>query len=144
MRNNLYYVLLVVPLQTALALGLALVVNQQVLKGKGFFRTAFYFPSVTSSVAISTSSCSSSRAAARSTRCWSSSASTARTWFTDSHGLTWTVLDGTGLVDLSHPPHALTGSGMLGLSWWDWLAGPSVAMCAIIMLASGPPPAPSC
>ena len=52
-RNNLYYVLLVVPLQTVLALGLALVVNQRLLKGKSFFRTAFYFPSVTSSVAIS-------------------------------------------------------------------------------------------
>ena len=52
-RNNFYYVLLVVPLQTVLALGLALVVNQRLLKGKSFFRTAFYFPSVTSSVAIS-------------------------------------------------------------------------------------------
>ena len=49
-RNNLYYVLLVVPVQTVLAL--ALVVNRM-LRGKGFFRTAFYFPSVTSSVAIS-------------------------------------------------------------------------------------------
>ena len=52
LRNNVYYVLLVVPLQTVLALALALVVNQK-LKGSGFFRTAFYFPSVTSSVAIS-------------------------------------------------------------------------------------------
>jgi multiple sugar transport system permease protein len=24
--------------------------------------------------------------------------------------------------------------GMLGLSWWDWTAGPSMAMCAIIAL----------
>ena len=52
--NTFYYVLLVVPLQTAVALGLALVVNNKLLKGKGFFRTAFYFPSVTSSIAIST------------------------------------------------------------------------------------------
>src|SRR5262245_42620991 len=52
-RNNLYYVALVVPIQTALALLLALVVNQRLLKAKGFFRTAFFFPSVTSSVAIS-------------------------------------------------------------------------------------------
>src|SRR5882757_8516760 len=52
-RNILYYVLLVVPLQTALALGMALAVNRRRLKGKSFFRTAFYFPSVTSSVAIS-------------------------------------------------------------------------------------------
>ena len=52
-RNNIYFVLFVVPLQTVLALGLALVVNGRRLKGKGFFRTAYYFPSVTSSVAIS-------------------------------------------------------------------------------------------
>ena len=44
--------LLVVPLQTALALFLAVLVNRQALRGRGFFRTAFYFPSVTSSVAI--------------------------------------------------------------------------------------------
>ena len=53
LRNNAYYVLFVVPLQTALALGLALLVNGRRLKGKGFFRTAYYFPAVTSSVAIS-------------------------------------------------------------------------------------------
>ncbi len=51
-RNNVYYVLLVVPLQTALALFLAVQVNRRLLKAKGFFRTAFYFPSVTSSIAI--------------------------------------------------------------------------------------------
>ena len=44
--------LLVVPLQTALSLFLAVLVNQRILRGRGFFRTAFYFPSVTSSVAI--------------------------------------------------------------------------------------------
>ena len=52
LRNNFYYVLLVVPLQTALALFLALLVHTRMLRGRGFFRTAFYFPSVTSSVAI--------------------------------------------------------------------------------------------
>ena len=51
-RNNFYYVLLVVPIQTVLALGLALLLNQRRLKGLSFFRTAYYFPSVTSSVAI--------------------------------------------------------------------------------------------
>ncbi len=48
LRNNLLYVLLVVPLQTAVALLLAVLVNRRVLRGRGFFRTAFYFPSVTS------------------------------------------------------------------------------------------------
>ena len=52
-RNNVYYVLMVVPIQTAVALFLAIVLNQQLLRGKSFFRTAFFFPSITSSVAIS-------------------------------------------------------------------------------------------
>ncbi len=52
MRNNTWYVLLVVPLQTALSLFLAVLVNGAILRGRGFFRTAFYFPSVTASVAI--------------------------------------------------------------------------------------------
>ncbi|HVW90849.1 MAG TPA: sugar ABC transporter permease, partial [Gaiellaceae bacterium] len=51
LRNNFYYVLLVVPIQTAVSLFLAVLVNKR-LKFVGFFRTAFYFPSVTSSVAI--------------------------------------------------------------------------------------------
>ncbi len=42
-RNTFYYVLFVVPLQTSLALLLAVVLNQRRLKGRGFFRTALYF-----------------------------------------------------------------------------------------------------
>ncbi|HEV7624576.1 MAG TPA: sugar ABC transporter permease, partial [Amnibacterium sp.] len=52
LRNNLWFVIVVVPTQTAIALLLAVLVNTRILKGRGFFRTAFYFPSVTSSVAI--------------------------------------------------------------------------------------------
>ncbi len=54
LRNTFWYVIGVVPIQTALALMLAVLVNQKWLKGRTFFRTAFYFPSVTSSIAIST------------------------------------------------------------------------------------------
>ena len=32
-------------------------------------------------------------------------------------------------------PGALAAHGFLGVSWWDWLAGPSVAMIVIITLA---------
>ena len=53
-RNNFYYVVTVVPIQTGLSLWLAILVNDKFLKGKGLFRTAFYFPSVTSSIAITT------------------------------------------------------------------------------------------
>src|ERR1700745_1653637 len=46
LRNNLYYVIIVVPVQTALALGLALIVSRKRLAGRGFSRTAHSFPSV--------------------------------------------------------------------------------------------------
>ena len=49
--NSLEYAIIVVPIQTALAFTLALIVNQNI-HGKKFFRTVFYFPSVTSSIAI--------------------------------------------------------------------------------------------
>jgi ABC-type sugar transport system permease subunit len=78
LRNNFYFVLAVVPAQTALALFLAVVLNQQLLKAKSFFRTAFYFPSVTSSSPSASSSCSCSPAAGPSTACCPSSASTDR------------------------------------------------------------------
>lgn len=50
--NVLWYVVLVVPIQTALALALATLLNAKV-RGTQFFRTVFYAPSVTSSVVIS-------------------------------------------------------------------------------------------
>jgi multiple sugar transport system permease protein len=50
--NTFEYALVVVPIQTAIAFILALTVNQNI-RGRAFFRTTFYFPSVTSSVAIS-------------------------------------------------------------------------------------------
>jgi len=50
--NVLWYVVIVVPLQTSLALALASLINVKV-RGSQWFRTAFYAPSVTSSVVIS-------------------------------------------------------------------------------------------
>jgi multiple sugar transport system permease protein len=52
LRNILFYTAGVVILQTILALVLALLLNQKV-RGRSIFRTAFYLPSLTSSVAIS-------------------------------------------------------------------------------------------
>jgi multiple sugar transport system permease protein len=133
-RNVLYYVLLVVPLQTALALGLALVVNQRRLKGRTFFRTAFYFPSVTSSVAISIVFLFMFTSGGAINQVLSVFGIHGPAWFNDSNGLLHLILGGLGVVDPDNPPAALAGHGLLGLSWWDWLAGPSVAMCAIIGL----------
>ena len=47
------YTVVVVPLELALGLSLALLINQQI-RGRNFFRSAFYFPSIASSVAITT------------------------------------------------------------------------------------------
>jgi multiple sugar transport system permease protein len=52
LRNCVIYTVGVVTLQTILALFLALLLNQKV-RGRGFFRTMFYLPAMTSSVAIS-------------------------------------------------------------------------------------------
>lgn len=52
-RNSTMYAAIVVPLQTALGLMLALLVNGKI-KGAKFFRSAFYFPSIASSAAITT------------------------------------------------------------------------------------------
>ncbi|MBX5450024.1 carbohydrate ABC transporter permease [Thermogemmatispora sp.] len=52
LRNCVEYTIGVVTLQTILALFLALLLNQRV-RGRSFFRTIFYLPAMTSSVAIS-------------------------------------------------------------------------------------------
>lgn len=51
-KNTIVYTLGVVPIQTFLALVLAFIMNQK-LKGRAFFRLAFYIPAVTSSVVTS-------------------------------------------------------------------------------------------
>jgi multiple sugar transport system permease protein len=50
-RNTLFFTVFVVPLQMALGLSLAVVVNQAI-RFRTFFRAAFYFPSLASSAAI--------------------------------------------------------------------------------------------
>lgn len=130
-RNNIYYVGIVVPAQTVLALGLALVVNNRMLKGKGFFRSAFYFPSVTSSVAISVVFLFLFANSGAVNRLLGLFGIDGPQWFADSRGVLHLLLGAVGVDD---PPAALTGGGPFGLSWWDWLSGPSVAMVSIITL----------
>ena len=132
LKNNAWYVVLVVPIQTAVSLGLAVLVNRAILRGRGFFRTAFYFPSVTSSVAI--------------TVLWlflfstSGAVNKLLSWF-GIHGPNW-FNDPTGIIHdllaafgVTQGPAALTQNTALGVSWWDWLGGPSVAMTAYIIMA---------
>jgi multiple sugar transport system permease protein len=135
LRNNLYYVLGVVPAQTALAFFLAVVVNQRYLRGRTFFRTAFYFPSVTSSIAVAfififlfspTGLVNAVLSALL-------PGVVQTVWLDDADGLIHLLL---GLVGVHSGPAALTGHGFMGLSFWDWLSGPSVALSAVMILAT--------
>ncbi|MCW2792672.1 MAG: carbohydrate transporter rane protein 1, family [Nocardioides sp.] len=132
LRNNAYYVALVVPLQTALALALAVLVNARMLRGQGLFRTAFYFPSVTSSVAITVLwlFLFSTTGAVNEALGWVGLHGP--NWFNDPRGLLQLLLSALGVSDA---PGALAAHGFLGITWWDWLSGPSVAMFAFILMA---------
>ncbi len=135
LRNNFYYVILVVPIQTVLALFLASVLNGRRLKGKGFFRTAFYFPSVTSTIAIMTVFLFLFTTTGVVNQMLSWLGLHGPNWFQDPRGVLRLILSGLHLVDTSNPPGWLVNNHFLGMSWYDWLAGPSVAMCALIVLA---------
>lgn len=52
--NSFYYALLHVPLASLFSLILALILNKVGKKASGFFRTAFYLPSITPAVAVGT------------------------------------------------------------------------------------------
>jgi multiple sugar transport system permease protein len=132
LRNNAWYVLLVVPIQTVVALFLAVMVNRQVLKGRGFFRTAFYFPSVTSSVAITVLwlFLFSQSGAINNVLSWVGI--NGPNWFNEPSGI---IQDGLAGLGVKSGPAFLTGNSFLGVSWWDWIGGPSVAMTALIFMA---------
>jgi len=129
--NTFYYVLLVVPLQTATSLLLALIVNEKLLRGKSFFRTAFYFPSVTSSIAISTVFLFLFSNTGAVNGFLKLLGIDGPEWFSDSRGLLHMFF---GLFGAGDNPGWGQGE-IFGRSLWDWLSGPSVAMVVIIVLA---------
>jgi multiple sugar transport system permease protein len=132
LRNNAWYVVLVVPLQTALSLFLAVLVNRAILRGRGFFRTAFYFPSVTSSVAITVLWLFLFSATGVVNKVLAAVGIAGPNWFNDPTGVVHNLL---GAVGITSGPAALTDADLLGVSLWDWLAGPSVAMSAFVLMA---------
>ena len=132
LRNNAWYVLLVVPLQTALSLFLALLVNRAILRGRGFFRTAFYFPSVTSTVAITVLWLFLFSASGVVNTVLARIGIAGPNWFNDPSGVVHNLL---AVIGVTSGPGLLTDGGVLGVSWWDWIAGPSVAMSAFILMA---------
>ncbi|HEU5363493.1 MAG TPA: sugar ABC transporter permease [Gaiellaceae bacterium] len=131
LRNNFYYVILVVPVQTAVALLLAVFVNRRV-KFVGFFRTAFYFPSVTSSVAITILFLFLFSPSGVINKLLSYLGATGPSWMYDPRGLFHVIL---GQFGVTNPPSSLANGLFLGVSYWDWVSGPSIAMCVFILMA---------
>ncbi|GAA2366489.1 sugar ABC transporter permease [Dactylosporangium salmoneum] len=134
LRNNLYYVLGVVPAQTFLALVLAVAVNTKLLRGRTFFRTAFYFPSVTSSIAVAFIFVFlfSPSGVVNTVLSAVVPGKVGLVWLDDPDGLIHLLLRVFGV---DSPPGPLRHE-FLDLSWWEWLSGPSVALTAIMILAT--------
>lgn len=128
LRNNLYYVLGVVPIQTLLAFVLAVILNQKFLKGKGFFRTAYYFPSITSTIAISLIFLFLFQTQGMINKILPFKD---LNWTNNANGLIHNLL---GVFGIDRAPGWLADTELIGLSLWEWLAGPSVALSAIMML----------
>ncbi len=128
-RNNFWYVVGVVPAQTIIAFVLAVILNQRLLRGKGFFRTAYYFPSITSSVAITLifMFLFQTRGLINSVLPFENI-----NWFDNSNGLIHNLL---GVFGVDQAPGWLKGE-VFSLELWEWIAGPSVAMTAIMVLVT--------
>ncbi len=107
-----------------------MLVNRRV-KGVGFFRTAFYFPSVTSSVAITVLFLFLFSPAGAINKLLSFFGATGPAWFYDPRGLFHVILGQFGVQQST----SLANQFFLGVSYWDWLAGPSIAMCVFIIMA---------
>ncbi|CAN5447495.1 sugar ABC transporter permease [soil metagenome] len=117
-RNTSWYALGVVPLQTMSGLVLAVLANRKI-RGKTFFRTAFYFPSISSSVVISI----------------------IFIWMFSARGVVNHALEAIGIptprpVWLANPNGVI--DLLLGKFGIDnvnvWLQGPSMAMVTIMVL----------
>lgn len=117
LRTTVWYVLGVVPLQTATGLLLALAANQRI-RGRTFFRSAYYFPSISSSVVVAL----------------------LFTWILQGGGLAdWlvTALGGTPPRPawLANPNGVFQMLlGPTGARLPDWAAGPSLAMLSVMLL----------
>ena len=135
LKNTTYFALGVVPVQTALALFLAVVVNQRRLRFKSFFRTAYYLPAITSSIAISLlflflyqkNGLINQVLQTITFGVWQPIA-----WMSESTGLFHIILGWFGLTLATGP--AWLENKVLSLAIWDWISGPSVALMAIMIM----------
>jgi multiple sugar transport system permease protein len=134
LRNNFYYVIGVVPLQTAIAFFLANLLNQKFLKGKSAFRTAYYFPSITSSIAISLIFMFLFQRNGAINWLLSRVLPIGNlNWLSNADGVIHNAL---GVVGVDQAPAVLADNTFMGLSYWQWLSGPSVTLLAIMLLAT--------
>ncbi len=133
-KNTVYYVLGVVPMQTVFALVLAVIVNQRWLKAKGFFRTAFYFPSITSSVVISLIFMWLFTSNGLINQFLKTVFPTYQqvTWLNDPNGIVHNFLGLLGITRSAVGEWASTEFASIRL--WDWISGPSVTMLMIMIL----------
>lgn len=133
-KNTVYFVLGVVPTQTLLALVLAVIVNQKWLRGKGAFRTAFYFPSITSSVVISLIFMWMFTRGGLINTLISGVAPnyTNVDWLNDSNGLIHNLLGLLGITRQTVGDWA--GTRVASLTLWEWISGPSVTLFTIMVL----------
>jgi multiple sugar transport system permease protein len=135
LKNTIYYVFGVVPTQTAIALVLAVIVNQRWLRFRGFFRTAYYFPSITSSIVVSmiflflfaqTGPVNSLLNAIL-------PGYDSVNWLANNDGVIHNFLGLFGINDDTVGAWAETE--IFRIELWDWISGPSVSMLAIMILA---------
>jgi multiple sugar transport system permease protein len=135
LKNTAYFSLGVVPLQTALALFLAVVVNQRRLRFKDFFRTSYYLPAITSSIAISMlflflyqkNGLINQVLSWLTFGLWQPIA-----WMSESAGLFHIILGWFGVTLITGP--AWLQNEILSLTVWDWISGPSIALMAIMLM----------
>jgi multiple sugar transport system permease protein len=134
LKNTLYFVAGVVPVQTILALLLAVILNQSWLHFRSAFRTAFYFPSVTSSVVISiifmwmfTRS-----GIVNTVLTWLIPGYSPITWLDDSSGVIHNLLANFGMT--RDTIGEWWANRFAGITYWDWISGPSVTMSTIMIL----------
>jgi multiple sugar transport system permease protein len=133
-KNTTYYTIGVVPTQTLIALVLAVIVNQRWLKGRGYFRTLFYFPSISSSVVISLIFMwlfSQGGLVNRSIDLLYPNYDNIN-WLDDSSGVFHWILGWFGVDRRSVGDWA--SEEVLGIRLWSWLSGPSVTMFMIMVL----------
>jgi multiple sugar transport system permease protein len=136
LKNTLYYVIGVVPTQTAIALVLAVIVNQRWLKFRGFFRTAYYFPSITSSIVISMIFLFMFSNTGPVNGVLSAIFPNYQpvSWLSNNDGVLHNLF---GIFGINEDSSAfLRDTELFRISLWDWLSGPSVSMLTIMVLAT--------